>query len=138
MIVEFSLTPNSTSSYVEFTLTFPIWIPPISGVRLREPKHKNLVPWRRPRSGAEPQVISRRHYRMQCLSCVQGSSDNGINVTHIQFPVIGSAFARRKASLSRGPWNKPQQPLHASVTSTTFIQLQGFMPRKPLDRRRME
>ena len=31
-----------------------------------------------------------------------------MSVSHIQFPVIGKDVARRKASLSGGPWNKPQ------------------------------
>ena len=47
---------------------------------------------------------------------------------YVRLPVIGTALTRRKARLSSGPWNKPQCP----------ERVRGFMPRKPLDRRRAE
>ena len=46
----------------------------------------------------------------------------------IQLSDIGTNCTRRKISRSMGPWNKPE---HRSLA-------RGFMPRKPVDRRRAE
>ena len=46
----------------------------------------------------------------------------------LQLSDIGTNCTRRKISLSMGPWNKPER---RSLE-------RGFMPRKPVDRRRAE
>ena len=61
--------------------------------------------WRPGCRGRAPQDLHEAIYAAEWPSCVQYLCDNGEPARSVQFPVIGTMYIRRRAKMSRGPWN---------------------------------
>ena len=55
--------------------------------------------------GQSPTKLSDVDYAAEWSSCVEWMCDNRESVRSVQFPVIGTMYIRRRAKMSRGPWN---------------------------------
>ena len=69
------------------------------------PARYSVPCWRPGCRGRAPQKTAVGQPVAEWSYCVRWICDNGESVRSVQFPVIGTMYIRRRAKMSREPWN---------------------------------